>query len=751
MSAAISKKLLSNRNALYTEQHSVEPTTQKCDNDMILTFAAELYTLGYQFSRSAIIRLKNMPISELVEFRSTTISVLEDAVGADVKYVPLFRKFPDSIPDRSALVWAIHETLNDYTYVLYYAIHGEWSSEEYNGSWFGRQYPQLELKDALERPELVTDKLSVVLNIADRRDVLELFHNLASSGTSTSSSDKEFVKSVILTGDDWKAGLPQVIPNKENLAYIISCAAAKQGAIDAELGGMFITYMKTTTDILRVAAAFSESDVSLANHTRFKLSNSQRRFLLSALDKLNTQTALEDMLRFLGLWLVLAKYLHVNAYSKRFPKATQLVQSIRGNRKIIQTFNRTIESSIKEIDLHNDTSLTEAKLTSVIDTLKERPGDFARRLDHVLRSVPKLEQERIVSAFLGVAPSVATPLLLNLSTHFQNRHEKSPIRVYLPKGSAVNAIIEDKDNRTVLPPDLCFHLHKALDDVLISRFSHLDDLGSIYVDPILQDYMVPVSLGNASESLHTFGRGSKIRFDKSAKVIRLFLYWENVKNPEKGKDKRVDVDLSCLQLSEDFVNKGQIAYYNLQNAAITHSGDFTDAPNGAAEFIDIKLDDCRDHYPEARYIAMTVNSFSGQSFSSFLAKAGFMIRDGVSGKAFEPRTVGQKFDVQSSTKFNIPMILDLHDRTIIWLDLGISQKQTNSVNLNEKASDVGSLVKYAVNIEREKASLLKLIELHGKARAQTMTLHFDPEVKYDNVFNEEFASKVDEIAGKFLV
>lgn len=752
MSIAISRKLLSNRKALYGEKELCSSDPIESIDDILFTFVAELNKLGYQFSENAQDYLRTLSVNELTEFRSMAKTVLEEALGADVKYVPLFRKFPESIPDRSLLVEAVYESLGDLTHLLFFNFYGYWSSSEYNGSWFGRQYPDLELQEAIKRPELITGKELTTLDIVGRGVVLELFENLANSKTSTSASDKEFINSVIATGNDWKSSLPEVIPSKENLVHIIGCAATKSGPFDEELQKLFSTHIKTATDVLRLAASFSGSDVALTKHTRFKISNSQRKFLLFALNKLDRETAMEDILRFLGLWLVLAKYLHVNAYASRYPNAAKMIQTIRGNQKSIKTFNRTIETALRaRKDLKNEGNM-ESSLESIIHILKARPGDFARRLDHLLRSYPSTEHAQIVISFLDVASSVSTPLLLNLSTHFQYRHEISPIRVFLPKGSATNAIIEDEDERQTYSSELCSNLYKGIDSVLIERFSKLEPLGNIFIDPILEDYIPPIGLRDASEALHTFGRGSKMRFDKNSKVIRLFLYWENIKETQgAAHEGRVDVDLSCLQLSDNFENKGEIAYYNLANGAVTHSGDFTDATNGAAEFIDVKLDDIKEAFPETRYIAVTVNSYTGQKFNTFTAKAGFMIRDNISGEHFEPKTVEQKFDLLSASRFNIPMVLDLYENTIIWLDLAISQNKIYNVNLHEKTPLVGSLAKYALNIYREKCNLLKLMQLHGEARAQTVSAQHDPEKDYDHCFDKNFASKTDEIVGNFLI
>ncbi|SCU81826.1 LAFA_0C07404g1_1 [Lachancea sp. 'fantastica'] len=752
MNWGISAKLLSHRRALFkVDEQLDEDLSQLCNDDMVFTFAAEIADLGYSFSESALKYLKSLSISSLQVFRSTTWEALRGAVGADKTYVPLFRKFPESIPDRTTLVEAVHKRLDDYSYLLYYAVYGHWSSDEYNGSFFGTIYSDAENQDPIERQKLINHKKAVVLDIVGEEVILEIFQNLLSTPTSTSGSDKSFIKGVINRNESWCSALPKTIPNKENLMVVIAYAVKRAGSFNDKLMKMFSIFINTATDVLRLAAALSGSDVSLTQHTRFKLSNSQRKFLMSMLNKMDSGSALEDMLRFRGLWLVLTKYLHVNAYAKRYPQATSLVHTIRSDPKSIKTFNRTIECSLTAIGTDQDSRNMKTELEKVLNTLKSRPGDFARRLDHLLRISSPPEQEVLVQEFLKVTARIATPLLLNLSTHFRYRSEKSPIRVYMPKGRATKMLVEDEDKRLTLSDEKCHQLGNEIDATLISRFKLLGSLGIVYVDPKLEDFMIPTGMRCVSESLKTLARGSKIRFDKCAKVIRLFLYWENIPECSEQKPSRVDVDLSILKLGEDYENLGVVAYNRLKGAGITHSGDVTDAPNGAAEFIDIDLDAVRTQRPGMRYIGVTLNSYTGQPFNTFKAKAGFMLRDGVSGDFFEPKTVEQKFDIVSSTKFNIPMVLDVKDNAVIWLDVGIAHKQLHSVNLSQKSSQVGSLVKYAVNMYREKCNLLKLLKLHAEARATSLSDSLESRKSYDTIFDTDFASRVDEIMGKFLL
>lgn len=742
MNKILSKTLLSYRDALYVDDYRKGVASEQ-NNDAILALAADLGQLGYSLSAELIARLKTLSTKNLGKFHADAVALLREVVGANVRYAPLFRKFPDSIPSRDLLFVTVSNQFGLYSHILFYAVYGYWSVDDYNGTWFGRQFPGVVLEEAIRRPALVSTKPLKALGVATDADVLDVFSNLIGAKGSISATDKAFVSEVVA---EYSAGmvasLPEEIPNKENLTYLIGAVAERHGMTPV-VSNMFLPHMKTATDILRVAAAFSGSDVALADHKRFKLTNAQRKFVMKALDALNFNSATEDMLRFHGLWLVLAKYLHVNAYADKYPQATAMVQAIRdaAKAKNIPTFNRSIERTLLWEELKGK------KLATFLKLVSTRPGDFARRLDHILRIVE--DKNAVVDAFLAVADKVASPLLLNLATHMYHRDSKAGVRVFLPKGSTTNATVIRGDDRSLLPHDIAMKLSSGISTILSTRYADKGPLGKVYIDPALEDILVPTSMRDASESLKTVARGSKFSLGYSQPIVRMFLYWEDIEYSESYNN-RVDVDLSVQLLTDDFRQNGVVSYYNLSGTGITHSGDFTSAPNGAAEFIDVEIDKVLKAGRGTRYLAMTVNSFSGQPFNQFTAKAGYMLRDGKSGKSFEAKAVEQKYEVTAGTKFAVPMLLDLVERKVIWLDIGLVDQARMFTNVGHKGADLSILSQYAVEMYREKANLLDLLLLHTKGRAESVSFEREEGVQYDTVFDMSFASRVDEIMSNWI-
>ena len=117
--------------------------------------------------------------------------------------------------------------------------------------------------------------------------------------------------------------------------------------------------------------------------------------------------------------------------------------------------------------------------------------------------------------------------------------------------------------------------------------------------------------------------------------MRFFVYW-------KQRERRTDYDLSVLLLDDDFEVAGQVSWTNLSELGAVHSGDITEAPDGATEFIDLDLGRV-----SARYVVPQVNVYSGEGFDDAEeAFFGFMERAPEQrGRPFEPRTVRAKSDL----------------------------------------------------------------------------------------------------------
>lgn len=90
-----------------------------------------------------------------------------------------------------------------------------------------------------------------------------------------------------------------------------------------------------------------------------------------------------------------------------------------------------------------------------------------------------------------------------------------------------------------------------------------------------------------------------------------------------------DLDLSCSFLDESAAAVGHCSYTNLTyEGCAVHSGDITDAPNGAEEVITLDLSAVPEN---VQHIVFTVNSYSGEAFDEMKEAAISLRDDGLKG------------------------------------------------------------------------------------------------------------------------
>lgn len=689
---------------------------------------------------------------------------LNTYLGVDVEHKPLFKKFPMYAPNHleylSKRIFGLMENIApelslDLLRILNISIDSGdevvlsngikvdktlFNLDEFNACPITQmQVDELSNDDEYQEKPLNDSRNLKSISLATSRDVLSLFNNILSSNTPISSKDKEFINSVFDYMNNPISVIPDTIPQKETASFIskkiVECSSNWKDAVEI----IQHRYIKTATDVLRLAESLSGIDPSLTSHSRFKITLKGRKVIMSLLDGLNDP--LEDMLRYRGLWLVLGKYLHIGSYKEYYPDAFHYMDTLRNNHKSIITFDSLVESAI-----------IEGNKERVISLLKERPGVFARRIDHLLR---RFDSDMVVAeAFVSVADEVSVPLLVNLSTFLKNRDIKDKTRVFTPKGT-LNANIVKGDTRETLTTEVCQYLSLNINRILMNTFSKKESLGNVYIDPSLKDVFAPTSMrGNGSDT-QPLTKGSKIPFnDDESNILRMFCYWKE--NETSG---RVDVDISLMAFDEDMNFKEKVSYYNYHNngtTPFTYSGDRQSAPNGASEFIDVDIEKCLEQ--GIRYVMLTTNVYTGQSFNKFKAMGGFMTRRNNTGKAFEAKTLENKYEIDSVANFAFPMAFDLIERKMIWVNTGITNKGVAN-NLDTNSESVSNLMIDILNEHKRKTILYDFFMLHAITRSTNgvsiTNKHFDEMTdeekgQFDTVIDMSIVRKMDEIVSHWM-
>ncbi|WP_064201765.1 TerD family protein [Brevibacillus brevis] len=643
-------------------------------------------SLGYTFSLELLERIRTLSEGEFFALYSDVVAVLKVKIGASRQYKPMYPNFPKQVMEASESELFVNAIIHYLTLDL----------------------PVHEVKKRL--PLLRESRLKLI-HLGTDEELLQIGMNLLRANSSLSATDKEDLEGLIQAYEGVAEALPAEIPQKENVAI----AASLLLKYDKLPAAFFAHYYKTATDVLRLAVALSDGDVSLAEPAKFrKFKRGERRLLLGLLEA--SSNIVEDMNRYKNRWIRLGEILHPFEYKDRYPKAAEAFNILRNNHKI-ETFNSQVEQALVRADVN-----------TAIKLLEQRPGEFARRLDHLLRLTE--QGSPVLTAFEKIADGVSTPVLLQVMNHFDKRDSYGEWRTFFPKGQV--AKVQAIENRV---PGLQEDSRQKAADIcrtaLLNRFAQLPSLGNVYIDPRLQEHLVPFSMRSASKALRTIARGSRLSIP-AGDTIRFFLWWREgiVNDVPTG---RVDIDLSAVLYSKDWKYMEHISYTNLRSDKYQayHSGDIVEAPEGACEFIDIGIDSVIRY--GGRYVVMNLYSFSSQPYCDLPeCYAGWMIRSAPqTGEIFEPQTVQDKIDLAANTRVCIPVILDLVERKVIWTDIALNSDPRFANNVESNAGGVELMGRALTSLV--KPTLHELFMLHAQARGTLI----DQAEEADTVFSLE--------------
>ncbi|AKJ30152.1 TerD family protein [Caldimonas brevitalea] len=656
----------------------------------------EAQQLGFVLSEAVMARLATLSLAELTEFLRRLLRDLRVLVGAHRVHTPLYPRFPLqvlSLSEAERYLDAVHHYLT---------------------------LKRVSAGDTPAAPPLLHGLAPREIGLGSVEEFESLFTRLAGARSSLSEQDKADVEWFVRQYRDGIFRLlPRAIPFKENLALVGAALLRHTPGTAAQ--ALLRDQVKTATDVLRLAVALSGGDVSLAKSTRFQaLKRQHRKLLLDLLEQGGDPT--EDMLRWGERWKRLGERLHPREFEQRFPRACAAFAVLR-NKQPFSSFNSTVEAHLR-------TGQVEAAALA----LATRPGDFARRLDHLLR----LSQapSDVLQPFRQVCPRVSTPVLLQVLVHFRHRGQH-PLRAFFPKGE-VAKVYALAEQRSALPQEAVEQVTAICEGELLRRFSALPPLGACFVDPGLRHYLVPFSQRSASRSLRTLVRGSRLPMP-DAGFVRLFLWWMNGRG-------RTDIDLSAVLFGPDFDYIDALTYYKLQNYGGYHSGDVVDAPQGAAEFIDLDLRRLREL--RVRFVVMVLNSYTLQPYCDLPeCFAGWMSRQELnSGEAFEPQTVVDRVDLASDAGICLPLVLDLQERCVVWMDLALKVRPRWN-NVRNHLSGVSLMLRAITSLV--KPDLHTLFTLHARARGRQVDLREGAETVF-SVQDGVTPFDVDRIRAEFL-
>ncbi|MEV7286097.1 TerD family protein [Streptomyces sp. NPDC093252] len=588
-------------------------------------FDAALASVGFKLSSELLERLSGLTPAAVTRTARGTLRTVREMLGDHVRHNSYFIDFPANVPDTEEF-WmrCVAKALADRTSrttVLSQLARGVLDLLSLPA--YGRYQHTYEQMLAAQ-DELIAaagDRVTVLHLGRDLDDELtELYLSLA--GGATPLGEEELLDLSFLAGWCVLGPQPETIPVRE-IRAVVNGARLSAGADPL---------LDTVTDVLRLACALSGGDVTLTEPTRFRtLPRPVRRALLAGLDGIvaANPAKLADVLAHREPFKRLGERLHPHEYPQ-WPHAASVFAVARGDRRPRRSLDSRVDERLHDHDV-----------PGAVRMLSSAPGKLFRALDLLLRAaVDQDERDLVVEAAVRVAPKVSGRVVLSVREHFHNRErETGAPRIFVNRrGRGWVAA----DARPPVPAADRDRLIAALDAEIRRRLPAPP--GRILVDPDILDVALPLSGRAAPAGLGILPRGSLSPVDGGE--LRFFVHWKQTRH-------RTDYDLSALLLNTDYSTDTFLSYTSLKTVGGRHSGDITEAPDGASEFIGLTLDRIR-----APFIVPQVNIYEGEGFheveESFF---GFMLRDGEQrGRPFEPRTVRMKSDLRGTGRVALPLV-----------------------------------------------------------------------------------------------
>lgn len=599
---------------------------------------AALLDAGFSASRALLTHVGGLATGPALDLASTVVSAVRELVGDHVQHNAYFIGFPDGVPD-TVEFWV--ERLRAAVLTSGGEVSDALLREVVSGvnlldlpAYGTYQHTYADLLAAHDELIAAAGDRLTVLHLGDtaEAEATRLYLAMAGSATPHGEADLAVLSELAVACADGEQ--PAEIPVRENRAVL--------NGIRLVLGRPLVA-VDTTTDVLRLACQVSGGDVSLATPTRFRaFRRRERRILLAALNDVvgANPNKLGDVARYAEPWKRLGERLHPHEYGQ-WPHARDVFAVARGERRVSTLAGRA------------EAAFRAGAIGPAASVLSAAPGLLLRSADRLLRQASARERDTVVEAITGALGDASGRVLFSLREHVGNRLAPASARMYANRSRRAWV---GPDERPPLPAELVAELTALLDAEITARLPEF--ASPLVVDPEVLDVALPLSGKAAEGGFAVLPRGS--RASVTGDLLRFFTYWRQTA-------RRTDYDLSVLLLDDQFHTAGQVSWTNYRHNGVVHSGDITNARNGATEFIDVPLK------AKGHYVVPQVYIYAGESFDEVAESMfGYQTRErDQRGAPFDARTVRARSQLRGQGRVALPMVFAKGERgwQAIWLHL----------------------------------------------------------------------------------
>jgi len=660
---------------------SEEPSTGNFA--MAVQVNAELMQFGFMLSEDALKALSTYSFMGLTSYFSEILDYLKEITGGSKLYRPFWKGFPEEVMDKSEMELWLHMIVN-------YISNGTYEPAD----WMKKRKPAFE------------HSTYTVINLGTEEDFDKIFTDLVSVNQSLTPEDLETVRWFALNRQ--KLVFPKEIPFKENLATLASFRLNVP--------------VKSVRDVLRLAVGMSGGDVSLPKvpsnlykpnrwyslvgnpeRAKFqfrKFKREERKYILSLLEK--TNCSIEDASTDSERWKRLGEILHPFEYLRKFPKSFNFFHSLRNQR--VRSFHSKVDSAFS------------SSVEEGLSKLAERPGEFVRRLDSLLR---KYGSNTVLKYFYSISSKVSNKVLFETLTHFLNR-DVSAERFIFRKGSRKRFKLPTlKPLDSALVADVVATIKQSFED----KFKTLPTLGKVFLDEELRNIPLPSNMRTLNPALKPVVRGSKLKWENpEASTIRAFLHFS--KNATG-----CTIDLSAVLVGSASSVVLDWSHQKPLKTGAYHSGDSWARIGNCAEYVDLDIYSLVSQ--GFKYVLIQLNNYSRTS--SLVENNYFGIMERENSEANElwlPKTISNCFNIKVPSKVTCA-IIDLVDRSFVLVDEDVdSSASVNNASVKD-LENIGSYMRPPV------FSVYDLLKIHVDKRGVLV----DNKDKADTVLSfDQFSS-----------
>ena len=725
MNNSINSIALRHFNGIYIAKNTGNNINETLSIEELATLIKKFEGYGYIFSKELAIAISKEERNVIIDKLKAVIKVIED-FKSDKNYTVFYKNFPDEVINMSEVDLYINQ-------ILHYWI-GYLPSNSENV-----------IKEDVEPSKLVKAR---ELNLIDDEMIEKLFIDLLSSNVTLSEQYLDDV--CILTNNKSIKELEkymEYIQMKETLTVVSSYILKKEGVL--------IGNFKTTTDILRLIAKISGDELN-NKHIHFAyFSRTELSQLMTKLE--NLQNPMPDIKRYSKPWHTFFKLYAKKINFHKYPKVRNAVDMLFGDISYM-TERGKINEKIKRLPI-----MSEEELDNFVKEYIVFYGDYVREILSLLNKAKENQYEKLLLGLENCVTKVNTRILFQLYDRIINLKAKDKTVPRLVNSKGKWRRLKESIS---LSDELLNRVLQIVEDGIKTQLKEKENLGKVFIDEDYKNIMLTTSEKDSNVSLRPMTRGSRIKFNPKAEVLRFFVAWKNLdektlkelntaysKLDEKTLKEltpmysRVDVDLSALTFNENLEFNDVVAYYNQKKSGFAFSGDITDAPEGALEYIDV-FDLERLKKKGNRYILMQIRSYNGYTFEEINSVyAGVMELTSIEAKEKKnmySTAITEGFQIVSSERTTNTILVDLKNYEYIWLDMNMDSYKLdifqNALNY-EEIPYLNDMLRYFSR--KQYVTMYDLLKLNADVRGILTKNKKEADVIFEKVDNKNNLALAD--------